>query len=44
VIHGLHCFEKKSREMPRREFEKAKQRLRAVKARWAEERKREKRG
>jgi phage-related protein len=44
VIHVLHCFEKKSREMPRREFEKAKQRLRAVKARWAEERKREKRG
>jgi len=44
VIHVLHCFEKKNREMPRREFEKAKQRLRAVKARWAEERKREKRG
>jgi phage-related protein len=44
VIHVLHCFEKKSRQMPRKEFEKAKQRLKAVKARWAEERKREKRG
>ena len=44
VIYVLHCFEKKSREMPRKEFEKAKQRLKAVKARWAEEKKREKRG
>ena len=44
VIYVLHCFEKKSRQMPRKEFEKAKQRLKAVKARWAEERKREKRG
>jgi phage-related protein len=35
VIHVLHCFEKKSREMPRRDFEKAKQRLKAVKARLA---------
>jgi len=44
VIYVLHCFEKKSREMTRKEFEKAKQRLKAVKARWAEEKKREKRG
>jgi phage-related protein len=44
VIYVLHCFEKKSREMPRRDFEKAKQRLKAVKARLAEEKKHEKRG
>ncbi len=44
VIHVLHCFEKKSREMPRRDFEKAKQRLKAVKPRLAEEKKHEKRG
>ena len=37
VIYVLHCFEKKSREMPRRDFEKARQRLKAVKARLAEE-------
>jgi phage-related protein len=43
VIYVLHCFEKKSREMPKREFEKAKQRLKAVKARLAEEKKHEKR-
>jgi len=43
VIYVLHCFEKKSREMPRRDFEKAKQRLKTVKARLAEEKKREKR-
>ncbi len=43
VIHVLHCFEKKSRKMPRNDFEKAQQRLKAVKARMAEERKREKR-
>ncbi len=43
VIHVLHCFEKKSREMPRKEFEKTKQRLKAVKARLVEERKHEKR-
>lgn len=42
VIYVLHCFEKKSREMPRRDFEKARHRLKAVKARLAEERKREK--
>ncbi len=44
VIYVLHCFEKKSREMPGRDFEKARQRLKAVKARWGEEQKREKRG
>jgi phage-related protein len=44
VVYVLHCFEKKSREMPRRDFEKAKQRLNAVKARLAEEKKHEKRG
>lgn len=43
VIYVLHCFEKKSREMPRRDFEKARQRFKAVKARLAEEKKREKR-
>jgi phage-related protein len=44
VIYVLHCFEKKSREMPRRDFEAAKRRLKAVKARLAEEKKHEKRG
>jgi phage-related protein len=43
VIYVLHCFEKKSREMPKRDFEKARQRLKAVKSRLAEEKKREKR-
>jgi phage-related protein len=43
VIYVLHCFEKKSREMPRKDFEKAKQRLKAVKARLAEGKRREKR-
>jgi phage-related protein len=33
VIYVLHCFEKKGREMPRREFEMARRRLKAVKAR-----------
>ncbi|HXU48721.1 MAG TPA: type II toxin-antitoxin system RelE/ParE family toxin [Candidatus Binatia bacterium] len=37
VIYVLHCFEKKSREMPRKDFEKARLRLKAVKARLAEE-------
>lgn len=37
VIYVLHCFEKKGREMPRKDFEKARQRLKAVKARLAEE-------
>jgi len=43
VIHVLHCFEKKSREMPRKDFEKARQRFKAVKARLAEEKRHEKR-
>ena len=43
VIYVLHCFEKKSREMPRKDFEKAKQRLKAVKARLAEVKRHEKR-
>jgi len=38
VIYVLHCFEKKSREMPRKDFEKAKGRLKMVRARLAEER------
>jgi phage-related protein len=38
----VYCFEKKSREMPRKDFEKAKQRLKAVRARLAAERKHEK--
>src|SRR5580704_441815 len=42
VIYVLHCFEKKSREMPRRDFEKAKRRLKAVITRLAQEKKREK--
>jgi phage-related protein len=44
VIHVLHGFEKKSRAMPRRDFETAKRRLNTVKARLAEEKKHEKRG
>jgi phage-related protein len=36
VIHVLHCFEKKGREMPRREFETAR-RLKVVRARLAKE-------
>lgn len=43
VIYVLHCFEKKSRKLPRNEFEKARQRLKLVTARLAQERKREKR-
>jgi phage-related protein len=44
VIYVLHCFEKKGREMPRREFETVKQRFKAVKARLAEEKRHEERG
>jgi phage-related protein len=44
VIYVLHCFEKKSRDMPRKDFEKAKQRLKLVKARLAEGNRNEKRG
>jgi phage-related protein len=40
VIYVRHCFEKKSREMPRKDFEKARQRFKTVKARLAEEKKR----
>ena len=43
MIYVLHCFEKKSREMPKKDFAKAKQRLKAVKSRLAEEKNREKR-
>jgi phage-related protein len=43
VIHVLHCFEKKSRQMPKRDFEKARQRLKVVKAHLAQEKKLEKR-
>jgi phage-related protein len=43
MIYVLHCFEKKSRETPRKDVEKAKQRLKAVKARLAEEKRDEKR-
>lgn len=43
VIYVLHCFEKKSREMPRRDFETAKRRFKAVKARLAGERNHEER-
>jgi phage-related protein len=42
VIYVLHCFEKKSREMPRKDFEKAKQRLKAVKARLVGDKRHEK--
>ena len=41
VIYVLHCFEKKSREMPRRDFETARRRLRAVKARLVEKKQHE---
>jgi phage-related protein len=43
IIYVLHCFEKKSREMPKKEFETARQRLKAVRARLVEEKRREKR-
>ena len=42
VIYVLHCFEKKSREMPRKDFEKAKQRFKAVKARLIRDKRHEK--
>jgi len=44
VLYVLHCFEKKSREMPRGDFETAKRRLKAVRARLAQEKKHEKGG
>jgi phage-related protein len=43
VIYVLHCFEKKGREMPRKEFENVRRRLKEVRARLAEEKKHEKR-
>jgi phage-related protein len=39
VIHVLHCFEKRSRETPRKEINAARQRLKAVRARMTEEKK-----
>lgn len=44
VIHVLHCFEKKSREIPRKDVQLAQQRLKAVRARMEEERKHAKPG
>ncbi len=43
VIYVLNCFEKKSREMPRKDFERARQRLKGVRARRSGEKKHEKR-
>ena len=43
VVHVLHCFEKRSRETPAKEINTARQRLKAVQARMAEEKKHEKR-
>ena len=42
VIYVLHCFEKKSRQMPRKDFEMARRRLRAVRVRIAQEKANEK--
>jgi phage-related protein len=39
LIHVLHCFEKKGREMPQKEISMARQRLRTVRARMMEEKK-----
>lgn len=44
VIYVLHCFREKEREMPTKDFEKAKRRLRAVRARLSGGRKHEKSG
>jgi phage-related protein len=43
TIHVLHCFEKKSREIPRNEVETAVRRLKLVKARILEHKRHEKR-
>lgn len=43
VIHVLHCFEKKSREIPKNDFQLAQRRFSAVQARIKEQRKHEKR-
>jgi phage-related protein len=37
VIHVLHCFEKKSRQTPKKELEIARNRLKLVRARMVEE-------
>jgi len=39
VIHVLHCFEKRSRETPIKEINTARQRLKAVRARMAGDKK-----
>jgi len=39
VIHVLHCFEKRSRETPTREIRTARQRLKGVRTRMAQEKK-----
>jgi len=39
VIHVLHCFEKRSRQTPRKEINVARQRLKMVRARMIEEKK-----
>jgi phage-related protein len=39
VVHVLHCFEKKSRETSKRDFELARRRLKMVNARLAMEKK-----
>jgi phage-related protein len=39
VIHVLHCFEKRSRETPKKEIETARQRLKVVRARMLKEKK-----
>lgn len=43
VIYVLHCFEKKSRALPKNDAEVAQRRLRQVRARLAEEKKHGKR-
>ncbi len=43
VIYVLHCFEKKSRALPKNDAQVAQRRLKQVKARLAEERKHGKR-
>jgi len=39
VIHVLHCFEKKSRETPLKEINRARLRFKAVQARMIQEKK-----
>jgi len=39
VIHVLHCFEKRSRETPRKEINTARQRVKAVRERMIQEKK-----